>query len=100
MKTNQALKSVLIGSVLMLGVAVFTDATISSITYSINGVVFKNVSFYLQAIIGIPKNPATLNQSYAQNNTGNLITTFTSSLQNGAYFSGDVELNAKPTWAY
>jgi len=27
MKTNQALKSVLIGSVLMLGIAVFTDAS-------------------------------------------------------------------------
>jgi hypothetical protein len=78
----------------------FTSATVTTVTASVNGVTFKNVSFYSQPISIAPSATANITNGYVSPNTANIIASVTSSTQTGFGLSGDVELDSKPTWAY
>ena len=78
----------------------FTSATVTAVTASVNGIVFKNVSFYSQPVAVAPSSTANITNGYVSPNTGNIVAAVSSSVQTGFGLSGDVELNAKPTWAY
>ena len=78
----------------------FTSATITSVAVSINGTVFKNVSFYYQAVSVVASTSSTIQHAYVTANTGTITVVAASSTQTGFGVSGDVELDSKPTWAY
>lgn len=78
----------------------FTSATVTSVTTTVNGITSKNISNINQAISVIFQNSGTLSQSYIASNTNNFVTGVASSTQTGVAFYADIELNAKPTWAY
>jgi hypothetical protein len=66
---------------------------------AINGVSFNSTSGYNQPVPGIV-NPIFAIESYA-NGTSNVIEfDYSTSTTNDHYWSGDVELASKPTWAY
>lgn len=81
-------------------VASFTAQSTASIGISLAGTVFKNSSGFLQPVSGflaITTQPA---RCYVAPNTGNILVTVASAANTDAvYASGDVELNAKPSWA-
>lgn len=82
-------------------VADFTSASISAITVSINGTVFKNVTNFYQAMVGFFASGTIRNVVYVNPNNGNItVAAPTAETTARVYISGDVELNAKPTWAY
>jgi hypothetical protein len=77
----------------------FTSATVQTITVSVNGILMS--TSYTQSISAIYGGNSTGLKSYALINSNQLQTTTTASLTaNGVCLSGDVELSAKPTWAY
>lgn len=81
-----------------------TVSTSTRTTYStsINGVTFKAVTDFNQAVtVNSPAGTAqNAYQGFALQNT-NSIEAYHASFSTGSYgFSGDVELNGKPTWAY
>lgn len=78
----------------------FTSATVTAVTVSVNGVTFKNSSFYSQAFSVAPSVSTTITNGYVTPNTGNMTASVTSSTQTGFGISGDIELDSKPTWAY
>lgn len=81
--------------------ATFTAATITSISVSVNGILSKNVSNYFQPISAITVGASAAYQSaYIGPSSANLNFFQGSGTQSGICFSGDVELDAKPTWAY
>lgn len=79
----------------------FTSASLTTTTLSINGITFKNISGYSQPISVTLPGTVTVGRAFANENTSQLrwdlsvATTVT-----GMNFSGDVELDLKPTWAY
>lgn len=77
-----------------------TSLSNTTITIAINGVTFKNISSYQQAIsvMGGTTSPFTANGSVGANT--NYMTCFSTSGQTEFRWSGDVELESKPTWAY
>jgi len=84
--------------------ASFTASIISVVSVSINGVVSKNLTQYFQPVFGVFYTVSGTNgfyQSYAGVNNGTLTCQLTSTNNvNGVAFSGDIELDSKPTWAY
>lgn len=79
-----------------------STATRTNYTSTINGVVFKNVADYLQSVsVNSPPGSAqNAYQGFTLPNTGT-VEAYHASFSTGGYgFSGDVELNAKPSWAY
>lgn len=78
----------------------FTSATVTSVTTTVNGITSKNIANLNQAISVIFQNSGTLGQCYVASNTNNFVTVVASSTQTGVAFYADIELNAKPTWAY
>jgi hypothetical protein len=71
-------------------------------TFSINGVVFKNIANYYQTwgTCSVDGNDSG-GRSYVTANTDRITVTIgTATTQTGWYFGGDWELNTKPTWAY
>lgn len=81
----------------------FSSATITQRIITINGVLFKNVSGAYQPISGmfVAGTLGSVTQCWADPNTATLVVTYTSTLTaTGVAASGDVELDAKPSWAY
>lgn len=66
-------------------------------TMSVDGVLFKNVSGYDQAVTA--RAPSTTTNAYANDNTNQIIFSYSSATTVAGVF-GDVELESKPTWAY
>jgi hypothetical protein len=82
--------------------AAFTSATITSNVTTIAGTVFKSTTNNYQPAFGMPiGNTLGIYQAYVSPSTGalTLITPSTPGVTGVAY-SGDVELDSKPTWAY
>ena len=81
----------------------FTSASVASIAVTLSGVTFKNVNNYVQPVTAMPggSSSVAVSLAYASPNAGTItIQTTTSVSINGVHFSGDVELDSKPTWAY
>ena len=79
----------------------FTPATITGAGITVNGLIGKNISGFYQSISCVPfSGSAAVYQAYIAPNTSTLTGSFASSSQGGILFSGDVELESKPTWAY
>ena len=87
--------------------ASFTSATVTVIIMLVNGVVFKDISSRTDAMAccgfwGGLDTPVPRAFAYNSNSNRNEINVRSSSAVGavGAYVSGDVELESKPTWAY
>lgn len=82
----------------------FTSATVSSITATVSGVTFKNLSGFYQPvsamISGAGTSPALIG-CYAAPNSSNIAISAVSAAANmdTLSVSGDVELESKPSWA-
>ena len=82
-------------------VGVFTAATLTNFSVTVNGIATKNISGNYQSVTGwglAAASPA--NQAYIASNGNTFVIIFASQSQNGFIISGDIELNSKPTWAY
>jgi hypothetical protein len=79
----------------------YTSTTTTTVTLTFQSTtVFKNVANFFQACSYLGN--GTVNyaaQVYANPNTANVIATFPSITESGCSISGDVELNAQPSWA-
>lgn len=74
-------------------------ATRSSYAISLTGVTFKNIANFFQSVSGNARNATTNYVSECTPNSGT-ITAYHASVSSTEYmFSGDVELESKPTWA-
>jgi hypothetical protein len=81
----------------------YTLSTVSSTTITVNGITFKNVSNYSQAISVFINSSGLFNStvSYTNANASTIqITSSATATSNTISVSSDVELNGKPTWAY
>lgn len=78
-----------------------SSGTRTSGAFTVAGVTFKNVSGFSQPVFGFP-NPSTVAtyQAYATANSGVVEMDHASATTTGYLWSGDVELDSKPTWAY
>lgn len=78
-----------------------TSATVTSVTLTITGLTFKNVSGYVQACSGFYKNATSIiPRAYASPNTSTIILDSASAGgTTGVFVSGDVELESRPSWA-
>jgi hypothetical protein len=79
-----------------------STATRTNLSTTINGVTFKNVANYLQAVTvnSAPGSAQNAYQGFTLPNTST-VEIYHSSFSTGGYgVSGDVELESKPTWAY
>lgn len=86
---------------LRMNVTTSGSTSTSAITHQIGitGVVFKNITGFNQSLTWA--NDAATSYTVALINTNQVYTQHPSSVAPTGYnFSGDVELNAKPTWAY
>jgi len=84
-------------------VATYTLASVTSMSVSINGIVSKNVSTYYQTAAVSINSSGTLNSSktdIAPNGNTFSIQAIAAATSNTVSINGDIELNAKPTWAY
>ena len=64
-------------------------------TITVNGITLKNVSNYYQPLACVNND----GQAVGNPNTGTWSVTYSAN-KTGSHFSGDVELDSKPTWAY
>jgi hypothetical protein len=79
--------------------ASFTSATLATVSLGINGITTKNVSNYRQATA--VEIPGVSSATAGMSSNGNAVSAFfPGSSVSGINVSGDIELNAKPTWAY
>lgn len=77
-----------------------SSSTRTSYTATMSGVVFKNVATYNQAITAHTGSSTTSNfQKFVILNTGDIQINHASATTTSYFFSGDVELESKPTWA-
>ena len=76
-----------------------SSAARTNYSIAVSGVTFKNVSGYDQAISAYGANSPNLQQAYVSANSSTIAITHSSATTTYYIFSGDVELNAKPTWA-
>jgi hypothetical protein len=82
-------------------VGTFTSATLTGIIFVVAGITIKNTTNFFQGISATPYSGlAAIYQQYVNPNTANFNCSFASSSQAGCIFSGDIELDSKPTWAY
>jgi hypothetical protein len=80
----------------------FTSATLTGVSAAITGVTFKNIANYSQAISGLmlAGGSGAILGTYVGPNTGNLSLSCASSTTcTGVIWSGDVELESRPSWA-
>ncbi len=77
-----------------------TVSSASRTTYQIilDGVTFKNITNFIQPIIAYPDALVSL-QSYCNYGNGNITINHSSATTTNYMFSGDVELESKPSWA-
>tara|TARA_R110000787_G_scaffold18543_1_gene56688 strand:- start:1656 stop:2249 length:594 start_codon:yes stop_codon:yes gene_type:complete len=75
------------------------SASRTSCTMTISGVTFKNISGLSQHCVGSSTSSANIQSCYANPNTGNVFIEHASASTSKYGFSGDVELDSKPTWA-
>jgi hypothetical protein len=70
--------------------------------FAVNGVTSKNVSVYYQSILASTTVGNQGTNGYSQPNSGNImVADHTAAVTSALYvFSGDIELESKPTWAY
>jgi hypothetical protein len=81
--------------------ATFTSASISTINVNINGILSKNVTGFSQAIISMFQGNNTIGRAFVGENSNTCRADLVSAITcAGLNFSGDVELDSKPTWAY
>jgi hypothetical protein len=88
---------------LKFNIGVILNGTVrTTISLGINGIKFKNIANYYQAISAQQANgPAVyISYQYTEPNTSNIYISHSSNNSNIYSFSGDVELDSKPTWAY
>ena len=81
----------------------YTLSTVASTTITVNGITFKNVTNYTQAVAVFINSSGALNStaSYTNANASTIqITSSATATSNTIGVSSDVELTAKPTWAY
>lgn len=78
---------------------VTTSASDAGGTVNTNGVVFKNVAGYFQAVLLSNDGLATSTIAFAKPNTDGIEVNTGANLIDWN-FSGDVELESKPTWAF
>ena len=79
----------------------FTSATLSTLSVAVNGVTSKNITGFTQVIQAVFGNYSGPVRGTIAPNNGNLSIDVTSGVSTtGALYSGDVELESKPTWAY
>ncbi len=71
----------------------------TSAVFAIAGILAKNVSNFYQTVTGMPTS-AVANNSYWTFNSNLLNIDHASNTYTTYYSSGDIELNAKPNWAY
>jgi hypothetical protein len=83
-----------------LTINVTYSSTNSTVVLLINGITFSTVANFYQslAVMSDATSPFTASGSPGVNNSQ--LSGFTTAVTNGWRFSGDVELAAKPTWAY
>lgn len=83
-------------------VVVASSTSRTDYAIAVNGVTFKNVSGDNQAISGglVGVAGVAVNAAYVSANTGNMNVSHATSTGTGYVYSGDVELESKPTWAY
>ncbi len=80
-----------------------TTGSISNYLITVNGVTFKNVANFLQAVsfgLGNLAADSSVGWGCANPNAATIQLFFTSNDPTYALVSGDVELESKPTWAY
>jgi hypothetical protein len=80
----------------------FTSATVTGTSATITGVTFKNISNYFQAVSGLlaAGSSGGITGVYCTPNAGTLnLTCGSTTTATGLYFSGDVELESRPSWA-
>jgi hypothetical protein len=75
------------------------SAVRTSAGVTLSGVTFKNTSTYFEAVTAYAYSTASL-AAYTAPNTGSLTIEHASATTDKYTFSGDVELDSKPTWAY
>lgn len=79
----------------------FTSNTLTTFVYTVAGIASKAGTNNYQSVTALLlTGNATLYQSYIGPNSNSFALYFSSSSQNGAMLSGDIELESKPTWAY
>jgi hypothetical protein len=80
---------------------VLSAATRTGATIAINGMTFKNISNFKQAVnASLQHGSATFYSCYADANTSNIVHSHTSDSTANYQYSGDVELESKPSWSY
>jgi hypothetical protein len=80
----------------------FTSTTITSITTTITGVTFKNITNFNQACAAFinSASPNPVQQCYTNPNASTIgLGVASTANTNGCAISGDVELESKPSWA-
>jgi hypothetical protein len=80
----------------------FTSKTFTSDSVTISGVTFKNVASFFQPVSAMTtgSTPGSVQQAYANPNSSNInLLTSSGTSISGMQFSGDVELESKPSWA-
>lgn len=83
--------------------AVFTAQSFTgTLISSINGVTFKAQSNYIQSISGCTAGsaPGNVTQAFCDQGASTIEVSITTGTISEVMYSGDVELNAKPTWAF
>jgi hypothetical protein len=79
-----------------------TAASLTSIIMTVNGIVAKNSTNYLQSVSGYQNTAgnAVASATFVGSNSNQIVANFVTATVTYTNASGDVELNAKPTWAY
>lgn len=80
---------------------VLSSTSRAAFAIAIAGVTFKNTASHFQSIIAGGGGPTNyLSYAYVEPGTGNMGLEHATATLTGYRFSGDVELESKPTWAY
>jgi hypothetical protein len=78
----------------------FSSATRTGAEISINGAVAKNTANFFQAVYSFVGSSLTVGGSYVTPNTGRIAIGHASGTSTTYFWSGSIELESKPTWAY
>lgn len=82
--------------------ASITSASLSSIIVTVNGIVFKSTTTFWQSICGYQNTAgnAVASATFVGAGSNQIVANFVTATVTYTNATGDVELNAKPTWAY
>lgn len=72
----------------------------TSVTIAVNGITSKNIASYNQAVVSYNVNGGVVAESSIDPNTNKFVSNYASTNTSRHYFSGDIDLDSKPTWAY